>query len=197
MTGDGDGRIVVEGRTATGTVTWTERVRFPERERRNSFVARLWAAQRAGWLVRGTTPERASPELDGELRELGTRYGIPTELSSYLVLEPGMQVAGARQVGAAPAPVTVSAMGSARPDTSTVTVFRGEGGRATIGPEWRPRNAAAAPASAPAGANRSSDSRLRKPQQRSEPRRPCRPSTPTAQVSLAQPVRGSVRERSR
>jgi Ca-activated chloride channel homolog len=89
--GDGDGRIVVEGRTASGPVTWTERVQFPDRERRNSFVARLWAAQRTGWLSAERRRNGASPELDGELRELGTKYGIPTELSSYLVLEPGMQ----------------------------------------------------------------------------------------------------------
>jgi Ca-activated chloride channel family protein len=89
-TGDGEGRIVVEGQTANGPVTWTERIRFPDRERRNSFVARLWAAQRTGWLSAERRRNGASPELDDELRELGTRYGIPTELSSYLVLEPGM-----------------------------------------------------------------------------------------------------------
>ena len=89
--GSGDGRIVVEGRTAAGPVSWTEQVRFPDRERRNSFVARLWAAQRTGWLSAERRRNGASPELDSELRDLGTRYGIPTELSSYLVLEPGMQ----------------------------------------------------------------------------------------------------------
>ena len=97
--GDGDGRIIVEGRTASGPITWTERVRFPDRERRNSFVARLWAAQRTGWLSAERRRNGASPELDDELRELGTRYGIPTELSSYLVLEPGMQVPGRRMGG--------------------------------------------------------------------------------------------------
>jgi Ca-activated chloride channel family protein len=96
VTGNGDGRIIVEGRTANGPVTWTERVRFPDRERRNSFVARLWAAQRTGWLSAERRRNGASPELDDELRELGTRYGIPTELSSYLVLEPGMQTSQMR-----------------------------------------------------------------------------------------------------
>ena len=100
FTGNGDGRIVVEGRTADGPVTWTERVRFPERERRNSFVARLWAAQRTGWLSAERRRNGPSPELDDELRDLGTRYGIPTELSSYLVLEPGMQTP-TRRLGAA------------------------------------------------------------------------------------------------
>jgi len=31
--------------------------------------------------------------MDAEIRSLGERYGIPTEFSSYLVVEPGMQVA--------------------------------------------------------------------------------------------------------
>lgn len=100
FTGEGDGRIIVEGRTASGPVTWTERVRFPDRDRRNSFVARLWAAQRTGWLSAERRRNGASPELDDELRQLGTRYGIPTELSSYLVLEPGMQPLQAQVSGA-------------------------------------------------------------------------------------------------
>jgi hypothetical protein len=32
----------------------------------------------------------ANAEIDDEIRTLGTRWGIPTELTSYLVLEPGM-----------------------------------------------------------------------------------------------------------
>jgi Ca-activated chloride channel family protein len=121
--GDGEGRIIVEGRTATGPVTWTERVRFPERERRNSFVARLWAAQRAGWLSAERRRNGPSPELDAELRDLGTRYGIPTELSSYLVLEPGMQVPGERRLGSANArleDVQVTGGTAARPDYGSV-----------------------------------------------------------------------------
>src|SRR4029434_10312624 len=98
FTGDGDGRVIVEGRTPDGPVTSTERVRFPERERRSSFVARLWAAQRTGWLSAERRRNGSSPELDQELRDLGTRYGIPTELSSYLVLEPGMQVPAERRL---------------------------------------------------------------------------------------------------
>jgi Ca-activated chloride channel family protein len=127
--GDGDGRIVVEGRTANGPVTWTERVRFPDRERRNSFVARLWAAQRAGWLSAERRRNGASRELDDELRELGTRYGIPTELSSYLVLEPGMQAGNAGQLGAMPPQlspvVTTGAAVARRADTTRVTIMRG------------------------------------------------------------------------
>jgi Ca-activated chloride channel homolog len=154
--GDGDGRIIVEGRTANGPVTWTERVRFPDRERRNSFVARLWAAQRAGWLSAERRRNGASPELDDELRELGTRYGIPTELSSYLVLEPGMQPVNRRQLGAAGvqlSDVVVTGTASARADTSTVTILRGRE-VARDGSSGRGRNASPAPAAAPEAASR-------------------------------------------
>jgi len=162
-TGAGDGRIIVEGRTASGPVTWTERVRFPDRERRNSFVARLWAAQRAGWLSAERRRNGASPELDDELRELGTRYGIPTELSSYLVLEPGMQVPGPRRIGGTPAQlneVTVADAAGMRADTTRVLVMRGakvaeeRRSTATLGASAGRDLAAVAPAAAPAEAGR-------------------------------------------
>jgi Ca-activated chloride channel family protein len=124
-TGNGDGRIIVEGRTPAGPVSWTETVRFPDRERRNSFVARLWAAQRTGWLSAERRRNGASTELDAELRDLGTRYGIPTELSSYLVLEPGMQPV--RTLGNSNLrleEVVVTGTGTAR-DEASVRVMRG------------------------------------------------------------------------
>ncbi|HEY0972364.1 MAG TPA: VIT domain-containing protein, partial [Gemmatimonadales bacterium] len=99
--GSGSATVRVEGVTADGPVRWTTRVRFPDRERENGFVAKLWATQRVGWLSAERRRNGPSPELDAELRELGTRYGIPTELSSYLVLEPGMTVAGGTARGAA------------------------------------------------------------------------------------------------
>lgn len=88
--GDGDTRITITGRTADGPVTWTAATRFPERERENRFVPRLWATRRVGYLSAERRRNGPSRELDEEIRALGERYGIPTELSSYLVLEPGM-----------------------------------------------------------------------------------------------------------
>jgi Ca-activated chloride channel homolog len=87
------GRIVVTGDTPEGRVTWTSDVRFPERRTADAFVGRLWATQRVGWLSAERRKNGASREVDSEIRELGERWNIPTELTSYLVLEPGMQVA--------------------------------------------------------------------------------------------------------
>lgn len=91
--GTGQATLRLEGRSADGPVTWSTRASFPARERGNPFVARLWAAQRIGWLAAEKRKRGGTSELDAEIRSLGERYGIPTEFSSYLVVEPGMQLA--------------------------------------------------------------------------------------------------------
>jgi hypothetical protein len=85
--------VTVEGESADGPVRWTTTADFSGRADANSFVARLWAVQRAGWLSAERRRNGATSEIDDELRLLGTRFGIPTELTSYLVVEPGMQPA--------------------------------------------------------------------------------------------------------
>ena len=93
---DGSGNAVVrfEGQTTNGPVSWSTRVYFPERSRENSFVARLWATQRVGYLSAEKRKHGGSREIDDEIRDLGERFGIPTEFSSYLVVEPGMNRRG-------------------------------------------------------------------------------------------------------
>ena len=88
--GSGNATIRVDGQTTNGPVSWTSRVYFPDRSRENPFVARLWATQRVGYLSAEKRKNGGSREIDDEIRELGERFGIPTEFSSYLVVEPGM-----------------------------------------------------------------------------------------------------------
>jgi Ca-activated chloride channel family protein len=105
-------RVTVEGTSVDGPVRWMTTAEFPGRADENAFVARLWAVQRVGWLSAERRRNGATAELDDEVRTLGTRFGIPTELTSYLVVEPGMQrnlmpVGGVAQAGTlvnAPAP---------------------------------------------------------------------------------------------
>ena len=49
--GDGEATLRLEGESVDGPVTWSTRATFPARSRDNPFVARLWAAQRVGWLA--------------------------------------------------------------------------------------------------------------------------------------------------
>lgn len=90
---DGSGNAVIrfDGQTTSGPVSWSSRVFFPDRSRENPFVARLWATQRIGYLSAEKRKHGGSQELNDEIRELGERFGIPTEYSSYLVVEPGMR----------------------------------------------------------------------------------------------------------
>lgn len=101
--GDGISRITISGRTADGPVSWTTTVGFPAHEPANRFVPRLWATRRVGYLSAERRRNGPSREVDDEIRQLGEAYGIPTELTSYLVLEPGMAAGNARG-GGVPAP---------------------------------------------------------------------------------------------
>lgn len=83
-------RVTISGETPEGAVQWSSNARFPSRRSTDAFVGRLWATQRVGWLSAERRRVGGNAELDGEIRSLGERWGIPTELTSYLVLEPGM-----------------------------------------------------------------------------------------------------------
>jgi Ca-activated chloride channel family protein len=88
--GSGEAFVRFDGQTTSGPVSWSSRVNFPDRSRENPFVARLWATQRVGFLSAEKRKHGGSQEIDDEIRDLGDRFGIPTEFSSYLVVEPGM-----------------------------------------------------------------------------------------------------------
>lgn len=79
----------------------------------NAFVPRLWAVQRVAALDAARRRTGADPELDDELRTLGERYGIPTALTSYLVLEPGTTVNTPATRHVAPMPLGATGRGAA------------------------------------------------------------------------------------
>lgn len=86
--GSGSATLRFDGSSPSGPIHWTQRVNFPRDERGNSFIGRLWATQRVGYLSAERRRVGGNAELDGEIRALGQRYGIPTEFTSFLVQEP-------------------------------------------------------------------------------------------------------------
>ena len=108
--GDGNATVRIDGRSSDGRVSWTSRSEFSRRTRQNAFVPRLWAAQRIGWLAAEKRRHGGNGEMDAEIKSLGERYGIPTEFSSYLVVEPGMDVRRARRADGS----IIGGVGSAR-----------------------------------------------------------------------------------
>jgi Ca-activated chloride channel homolog len=80
--------------TLSGKVNGRERsfvyddLKFPEKQGDNEFLPHLWAMRRVGHLLDQIRLNGESKELRDEVVELGTRYGIVTPYTSYLVLEP-------------------------------------------------------------------------------------------------------------
>src|ERR1051325_8457089 len=114
--GDGNARVIVEGRQNGQPVQWTTTANLPNRPPENTFVGRLWAAQRIGYLSAERHRNGGSPELDDEIKSLGERSEIPTEFTSSFVREPniqqpmGVRTAGMGAAGAGSyAPVAASA----------------------------------------------------------------------------------------
>ena len=86
------GRLVLTGRRAGRTERFEVRVTFPEHQRDNDYIPRLWAARKIGALTQAIKLNGGNPEVEREIRETALRYGLLTEYTSYLVQEP-MEVA--------------------------------------------------------------------------------------------------------
>ena len=64
---------------------------FPVRDEENSFLPRLWASRRVGWLIEQIRLNGETKELRDEVTDLGTRYGIVTPYTSYLATDGSFQ----------------------------------------------------------------------------------------------------------
>ena len=60
---------------------------FPAERGDNAFLARLWATRRVGYLLEQIRLNGENKELKDEIVQLGTRYGIVTPYTSFLVTE--------------------------------------------------------------------------------------------------------------
>ena len=113
------GRLVLTGRRAGRTERFEVRVTFPDHERDNDYIPRLWASRKIGVLTQAIKLNGSNPELEREIRETALRYGLLTEYTSYLVQEPvdvairpGMLRDRAAAPVAAPAPAMASGKGA-------------------------------------------------------------------------------------
>ncbi len=91
--GQGTGPVVIEGTRNGRRERFTLEAEFSRRERGNDYIPQLWASRRIGELTRQIRLEGSTPTLVAQVRDMGLRYGILTEYTSYLVLEPGVVAA--------------------------------------------------------------------------------------------------------
>jgi Ca-activated chloride channel family protein len=113
--------------TLSGKVNGRERsfvyddLKFPEKQGDNEFLPHLWAMRRVGHLLDQIRLNGESKELRDEVVELGTRYGIVTPYTSYLVLEPAArnplvgQSGGVGGIASGALPGSARAKGPERP----------------------------------------------------------------------------------
>jgi Ca-activated chloride channel family protein len=78
--------VTLAGRLGGADVTYTYDARFADAEERE-YLPRLWAIRQVGHLLGEIRARGEKRELVDEVRRLGTRYGIVTPYTSFLVLE--------------------------------------------------------------------------------------------------------------
>jgi len=105
--GHGAAKVKLQGQLEGKTQAFEYRLDFPDRERRNGFIPRLWAMRKVGYLLDEIRLHGEDRELKEEVVRLATRYGIVTPYTSFLIQEPtpGREE---REVAALPAPASMS-----------------------------------------------------------------------------------------
>lgn len=84
------GNVVLTGTRAGRTERFQVEAVFPAEDTDNGWLPRLWASRKLGHLSRQVRLEGATESLVEEIRTLALRYGMVSEYTSYLVVEPGM-----------------------------------------------------------------------------------------------------------
>ena len=86
--GNGRGNISLTGRRAGRAETFTTVGDFANHRLANDYIPKIWASRKVGYLTQRLKLHGNNPEVLEQLRETALRYGILSEYTSYLVLEP-------------------------------------------------------------------------------------------------------------
>jgi Ca-activated chloride channel family protein len=87
------GRIEIAGTRNGRPERYATMGAFPRHTLDNEYIPQLWAARKLGALTRTIRLEGATPARIEEVRQTALRYGLLSEYTSYLVLEPEMTFA--------------------------------------------------------------------------------------------------------
>jgi Ca-activated chloride channel family protein len=113
--GAGRGNLTVSGQRAGRAESFTTVADFANHRLANDYIPKIWASRKVGYLTQQLKLKGHNQEIVDQLRETALRYGILSEYTSYLVLEPGMEqmasgngVIGRATGQASPPPVAVA-----------------------------------------------------------------------------------------
>jgi Ca-activated chloride channel family protein len=85
--GSGEGAVRLTGKRSDDHMTFVYKKDFPPSQSANEFIPRLWAMAKIGYLMDEIRLHGSNQELKDEVVRLSKKYGIMTELTSWLVLE--------------------------------------------------------------------------------------------------------------
>jgi Ca-activated chloride channel homolog len=85
--GKGDSAILLEGAVDGRIKKFTYESKLPEESTESSFIPRLWATRRVGYLLDEIRLHGENAELRDEVTELARKYGIVTPYTAYLIVE--------------------------------------------------------------------------------------------------------------
>ncbi len=85
--GHGSSAAIIEGKVNGQKRQFSEDMKFPEESSENSFIPKLWATRRVGYLLDEIRLHGESAELRDEVTELARKYGIVTPYTAYLIVE--------------------------------------------------------------------------------------------------------------
>jgi Ca-activated chloride channel family protein len=85
--GDGQSAITLKGNVDGKSRSWTYENTFAKENKDNSFIPRLWAQRKIGYLTGEIRLKGQNKELVDEIVKLSKRYGIMTPYTSFLILE--------------------------------------------------------------------------------------------------------------
>ena len=95
--GDKNGKVTLEGTIRGKKRTFEYEAVFPKEKEGNSFIPRIWATRRVGYLLDEIRLRGEKKELKEEVARLARKYGIVTPYTSYLIIEDEKDIPIARR----------------------------------------------------------------------------------------------------
>ena len=86
-TGKGPAAVKITGSLNGDSETFVTDVHFTEADTTNSYIPKLWATRRVGYLLDQIRMHGESKELKDEVTRLAREHGIVTPYTAYLILE--------------------------------------------------------------------------------------------------------------
>ncbi len=83
--GQGTARVRLNGLVGGRRKSLSYKANFPKRAEEKSFIPRLWASRKIGYLIEEIRSHGEDKELVDEIVRLSKKYGIMTEYTSFLV----------------------------------------------------------------------------------------------------------------